>query len=61
MLVAVRLGMALAISVIVMILMITAGCGAGLTRLMVDLQLIVAVRLARKPIMIMIRSTRVMV
>jgi hypothetical protein len=61
MLVAVRPGMFMAISVIVMILMITASCGAGLTRLMVGRQLIMAVRLAHKPIMIMIPCTRVMV
>jgi hypothetical protein len=51
-----------AISVIVMTLMITASCGARLMRLMVGLQLIMAVRLAHKPIMIMIMipCTRVM-
>jgi hypothetical protein len=53
--------MSTAISVIVMILMITASSGAGLMHLMVDLQLIMAVRLANQPIMIMIPSTQVMV
>jgi hypothetical protein len=57
MLMAVRPGMPTAISVIVMIL-ITAGL---MRRLMVDLQLIMAVRLANQPIMIMIPSTQVMV
>jgi hypothetical protein len=60
-LVAVRFGMSTAISVIVMILMITTSRGGGLMRLMVGLQLIMAVRLANKPIMIRIPCIRVMV
>jgi hypothetical protein len=53
--------MSTALSVIVMILMITTSCGGGLMRLMVGLQLIMAVRLANKPIMIRIPCIRVMV